>query len=157
MHGTIHFNAIPELLCVVNRAHYLWNNNSSQSWQLGSNGDMVTDQSPNSAALFNLIYLNIKPADLNFIKLPILEKMAGVGDAVVYFRTEKGKDAITFRGHCYRHDRMGADGIFWRCSREGCRGRIMTDINRDNPVVRTEHNHPADFDSSKVREVRDKL
>jgi hypothetical protein len=29
---------------------------------------------------------------------------ANAGDEVVYFRTEKGKDAIAYRGHCYRLD-----------------------------------------------------
>ena len=83
--------------------------------------------------------------------------MAGAVDNVGFFRTEKGKEGVTYKGQCYRHDRQGTDGIFWRCLKDSCRGRIMTDFNRANPFVRSEHNHPADADSSKVREVRENL
>jgi hypothetical protein len=85
------------------------------------------------------------------------DNMAGPVDRIASFLTEKGKDAITFRGHCYRLDRSGADGLYWRCLKDNCRGRIMTDFTRNNPQYRTEHNHPADFDTSKVREVRENL
>jgi hypothetical protein len=83
--------------------------------------------------------------------------MANAGDEVVYFRTEKGKDAIAYRGHCYRLDRSGVNGLYWRCLKNNCRGRVMTDINRDNLEVRTDHDHNPDFDGATVREVRERL
>lgn len=37
--------------------------------------------------------------------------MAVAADDVAYFRTEKGKDAVTFRWHCCRLDRVGTNGV----------------------------------------------
>lgn len=76
--------------------------------------------------------------------------MAFAAYNVAYFRTEKGKDAVTFRGYCYRLDRVDTDGVYWQCLQDSCRRRIKTDSRRANPAVLTEHNHPADLNNSKV-------
>lgn len=57
-----------------------------------------------------------------------------------YFRTEKGKNGISFSGFTYRYARTGADGaLYWRCLLDSCNGRMKTDANKANPQICTQH------------------
>lgn len=78
---------------------------------------------------------------------------------VSQFKTEKGKEAISYNGFSYRYVQMGKDGsLFWRCLDDSCSGRIMTDAQDiQNLQLRTPHNHDPDEDGATVRLVRETL
>jgi len=47
---------------------------------------------------------------------------------------------------------------YWRCLlRDDCKGRLVTDRNKGNPQLRTEHCHAANEDKVKVRCTREQL
>lgn len=76
------------------------------------------------------------------------------------FKTEKGKEGLSYDGFCYRLDKVAADGstMYWRCiDKKSCKGRIATDARRRHPTVRNTHDHPPVAPKVKVREVRTEL
>ncbi len=76
------------------------------------------------------------------------------------FKTEKGKDGLSFDGFCYRLDQPGADGntLYWRCiDKKSCKGRIATDARYRHPTIRKVHSYLPVVSKVKVREVRKKL
>ncbi|KAL3698111.1 hypothetical protein R1sor_012187 [Riccia sorocarpa] len=72
---------------------------------------------------------------------------------VVRFRTSRGGDAISYAGYSYRVDRRLARGdISWRCLQRSCPGRLQTDADYNQPVVRgREHSHAANEDYGLIR------
>jgi hypothetical protein len=80
-------------------------------------------------------------------------------DICKIFKTEKGKTALSYNGFSYRYDKKGADDtLYWRCiDNRTCRGRIATDLDYSNPVVRQVHSHFGNPEKITVREVRTKL
>ncbi|KAL3687476.1 hypothetical protein R1sor_013785 [Riccia sorocarpa] len=69
------------------------------------------------------------------------------------FKTSRGRDAISFNGYSYRLDRRSASGdLFWRCLTNGCRGRLQTDEEMNQPVVRGgDHSHPSSIEDGMIR------
>ncbi|KAL3685164.1 hypothetical protein R1sor_003186 [Riccia sorocarpa] len=74
-------------------------------------------------------------------------------DQVLRYRTARGGDAISYEGYSYRVDRRLARGdISWRCLQRGCPGRLQTDGNFSEPIVRgSEHTHAANEDYGLIR------
>ncbi|KAL3688401.1 hypothetical protein R1sor_014710 [Riccia sorocarpa] len=74
-------------------------------------------------------------------------------DQIFRFKTSRGRDAISFNGYSYRLDRRSASGdLFWRCLKEGCRGRLQTDVEMSQPVVRgADHSHPSSVEDDMIR------
>jgi hypothetical protein len=58
-----------------------------------------------------------------------------MANVVCMFKSEKGKNCISFDGFSYRFAKRGVDGtIYWRCLDDrSCRGRISTDNDNSNP------------------------
>ncbi|KAL3698416.1 hypothetical protein R1sor_012492 [Riccia sorocarpa] len=69
------------------------------------------------------------------------------------FKTSRGRDAIAYEGYSYRFDRRSASGVmFWRCMKEGCRGRLQTDAGMSQPVGReVDHSHPSSMEDGMIR------
>ncbi|KAL3700802.1 hypothetical protein R1sor_018824 [Riccia sorocarpa] len=78
-------------------------------------------------------------------------------DQVICFRTEKGQDAISSAGYCYRVDRPSADGdLFWRCLKMRCPGRLHTqsDVNFSDPMRHgRDHSYPPNAEDGMIRKA----
>jgi hypothetical protein len=81
--------------------------------------------------------------------------------AVKTFKTEKGRDGISFDNYCYRFDKRLADGSrTWRCiESRACNGRLLTRDDFSNPVLRTPHDLTIRhcYEEAMLRDVRTKL
>ncbi|KAL3688728.1 hypothetical protein R1sor_015037 [Riccia sorocarpa] len=74
-------------------------------------------------------------------------------DRVIRFQTSRGRDAIFYDGYSYWFDRRAASGdIFWRCLRDGCYGRLQTNVNLNQPMVRGDgHLHARNPEEGIIR------
>ena len=59
------------------------------------------------------------------------------------FTTDKGKEGLIHNDFCYREvKKRAADrGIFWRCVRKDCQGRMKTDEDKAIVLYGGGHNH----------------
>lgn len=75
---------------------------------------------------------------------------------VIITTSSKGKPLVNLRGYDYRQDRPAADGgYFFRCTRKGCRARLLTDESyRFREERGGAHSHPPCPEKTSIREVR---
>ena len=78
------------------------------------------------------------------------------------FKTEKGRQGVSYKGFCYRFAKRGADGsLQWRCVHSDyCSGRLRTEEDYSDPVE-TGKGHSLkclpDVNVTAVRQVRTSL
>ncbi len=61
---------------------------------------------------------------------------------VTIVKSQKGHDLVGYLGFQYRLQSVYAAGIRrWRCSKNGCRGRLSTVTAEDDPQVLNGHDH----------------
>ena len=74
---------------------------------------------------------------------------------VRYVLTQKGGQALLYGGHCFHRVRDGENRkTFWRCSKsrttESCEVGVTT-LENHVVGVRGQHNHPAEYNSDRIR------
>ena len=79
-----------------------------------------------------------------------------MAEPVVLFRTEKGKEGVTYQGYSYRFAKDGKldDRRYWLCiDNKMCKGRIATNADLTNPEIRQGHNHASNPEKVKVSSI----
>ena len=72
------------------------------------------------------------------------------------FTTDKGKEGLIHNDFCYREvkKRAADGGIFWRCVRKDCQGRMKTDEDKAIVLYGGGRNHQPNVIEVAVREVK---
>ena len=70
--------------------------------------------------------------------------------------TEKGKLKLLFNGYMYVKQIVKKTNIRWRCTlfNHGCKGTLVTDLEKQNPDPRANHNHMPDMSAVNVAKCR---
>ncbi|KAF5304961.1 hypothetical protein FQA39_LY09435 [Lamprigera yunnana] len=70
-----------------------------------------------------------------------------------FFKTKRNAEACSYRGFCYRVDRVSENRKCWRCLKEGCNGKLWSLLNNTTPQERGEHNHLADPEGADLKNI----
>lgn len=64
-------------------------------------------------------------------------------EKIIEIKSKRGQTAIAYNGFRYtKHaEYKSSNNIVWRCSLNGCKGKLHTDSNRRNATERGSHNH----------------
>ena len=70
-----------------------------------------------------------------------------------FFKTQKGGSGCIYRGFEYRFGGMSLTRKRWRCLKEGCYGKLNSNLDDTDPQESCEHNHPPNPEKIAVKKA----